>query len=738
MTDPGNFSMSGKVKTPITLSNENEIEITRDENGVPHVNAQTEADLYFGQGYVQAMDRGMQMLLTRIIGQGRAGEILASTDELLQVDLFFRKLNLYGDCGRQVASLGKKTAALCQAYCQGIDACFANYIPWELKMQGYKPEPWKIEHSILLTRMIAYINLQESQGQIERLLVQMVQAGVGDELLKELFPGKLQGLDRELLKKVKLGDKLVPEGVIWSGLVPRMTASNNWAVAGKRTASGHAILAGDPHLEVNRLPNVWQELVLNLSTTENYLMGASVPGIPGILIGRNSNLSWSATYTFVDAIDSWVEECRGGKYKRKSLLRSEWVRFRERREVIKRKRKANYNVVYYENEHGTLDGDATKEGFYLATRWASGGETGAVSLESVFQLLAAKNVKEGMALFGQFELSFNWVMADSAGAIAYQMSGLVPKRKSKGLGLVPQPGWDSKYDWKEFLPYTQLPRRYNSAEGYFITANNDLNSYSKSAPINVCMGPYRANRIKKLLLEKDKLTGEDMEAIQLDLYSLQAREFMDILGAVLPPEGEQDNADILRGWNLEYTPDSQGAYLFEKFYRELFLDVFGDNGPGREVVEYLLDESGIFIDFYHNFDKILMAEESVWFGEFSREEIFHRALLKIYDISPKKWGADRKIVLGHLMLKDKFPRIFGFNRGPLVLPGGRATPCQGQIYKSGGRVTTFAPSYRMIADMGEEGLRTSLLGGPSDRRFSRLYAPGIKRWLNGEYKRLEK
>jgi len=190
--------------------------------------------------------------------------------------------------------------------------------------------------------MIGYLTLAQSQGEMERLLIELVQAGIDEERLKELFPGILGGIDIDLIKKIKLQQRIVSPVSLWKIAAPVMMASNNWAVSGWKTASGKPILSNDPHLEVNRLPNVWYEIVLK--TEDRYAIGATMPGAPAILIGRNPDLAWSVTYSFMDGIDSWIEYCREGKYWREP---DRWIQFAEREEKIKRKKKDPFKVVFF-------------------------------------------------------------------------------------------------------------------------------------------------------------------------------------------------------------------------------------------------------------------------------------------------------------------------------------------------------------------------------------------------------
>jgi penicillin amidase len=717
-------------KPDMSLQGEYPVEIYRDNHGVPHINARSEKDFYYALGYLHARDRGMQLLVTRILCNGQAGKYLASTDDILEIDKFFRRMNWRGDAAVEISKVPSDALGLANAYVDGLNGGLKEGIPWELKLLKYNPEPWILEDSVALLRLMGYVSLAETQATVERLLVEMVQAGVSRPKLDALFPGLLARLDTELLKKIKLGSRIIPEGLAWNSLIPKLMASNNWVVSGKRTKSGKAIMANDPHMEVNRLPCVWQEICATIknNSRNRYIMGATVPGIPGFVTGRTNDLAWGLTYSYADAVDSWVEECRGDKYRRED----QWLPLRVRQEVIERKGKPDVKVVFYENDHGTLDYTAIDNGYFLSTKWAAGQESSAKSLVAMQKILYAESVQEGMDIFGQLEISENWLIADAKGEIGYQMSGLVPVRQKNGRGLVPLAGWDKENDWRGFIPSHELPRIFDPEKGFIVTANNNLNHLGKTKPINMPMGPYRADRISQLLKERIDLTREDMISIQYDVYSIQAEKFMEILRPLLP---DTKQGRILRDWDLNYTHDAKGAYLFEQFYWKLIEKVFGDiGGLGQGTVSHLITETGIFIDFYENFDRILLSDESVWFEGEKRDAIYKDVAREALDIPVFSWGKKNTIIMQHLLFGGKFPRLFGFDVGPIPVRGGRATPHQGQIYRSADRTTSFIPSYRFIVDFASDGALTNLPGGPSDRRFSKWYNSDIDNWLNGGFR----
>ena len=347
-------------------------------------------------------------------------------------------------------------------------------------------------------------------------------------------------------------------------------------------------------------------------------------------------------------------------------------------------------------------------------------------------MFTAPDVASGMANLGRFEPSFNWVLADRHGDIGYQMSGCMPVRRSDWNGLTPRPGWDPENDWRGFVAPEDLPRAYNPESGFLVTANDDLNHLGIAHPIDLPMGPYRAERIAALLAARDDWTVGEMEAMQMDVLSTHAERFMAILRPLLPVTPV---ADILRTWDCRYDPASVGATLFERFYRGLVRDVFGAV-CGAEIVRHLMGETAIFADFYWNFDRVLLSETSVWFGDETRDQIFLRVLGRSLDGPLTTWGSEQRVMMKHLLLGGRFPVWAGFDRGPIVLRGNRATIHQGQVYRSGGRATSFAPSYRLVTDFGESASHTCLAGGPSDRRFSPWYTSEVDAWLDGRFKTL--
>lgn len=718
-----------KDKPVVLRGRDGDIEIVRNAHGVPEIAASSLRDGTFALGWVHANDRQMQMMLTRVILEGKAAEKIAPDPALIEADKYIRSLNLYPDIEEQVRRLEPEVLECARCYAEGINLYLesSNQLP-EFRLLGFRPEPWDFRDSMMLAKVFTYFGLSDVQGNMEKLIVQMVQNDVDEKKIREIFPYLNDEIDRELLKKVKLAPPIVPEAVRWLSAVPRFTGSNNWVVDGSHTRSGKPLLCGDPHLEVNRMPAIWHEIVMRFP--KDTIMGFALPGVHAVVVGRNRNLSYSPTYSFTDMIDFRIEECANGMYRRGSR----WIPFDVRREVIKTKKGAEIKVDFHENEHGILEGDPSEPGFYLVRSWSAQRNCGAQELNVVHNVMKSKTVREAMKHYRNLDASsFNFLMADSSGNIGYQMSGRIFARPRGVSGLLPLPGWENRYNSRGYVPKTSLPYLYNPAGGMIVTANQDLNYLGKSEVINLPMASYRADRIELMLKKRRKLDTDYMKEIHYDLYSLQGERFMKLLA---PLVSDTDNGMLLKKWDFRYSADSKGASLFENVYRAILLRVFGDHGFGRETVNYLLGETSLFNDYFGNFDEIIFNRKSAWFRSGTREDVLRMAVDEGLRRRVRPYGKTRKLYFKHLLFADKIPSFIGLDYGPVELPGNRATVTQGQIFKSAGRVTTFSPSCRIIADMSGTDLLTNAPGGNCDRPYSRWYKNNMNDWINGVYKRL--
>ncbi len=729
------------TKEPINLTLSNHTAtLFRDPNGVIQIDTDDPMTLAKFTGFVHAHDRQLQMMLVRLISKGQLCEFLKDDEESLGIDIFMRELALSHEAEQEVSQIKGDTYSFAQAYCDGVnDYLLNNPRPFEFKLTGYKPTPWKISDTLSTLKIMSYIGLAQTQNDIEKFIALSLKEGVPLQNLKSLFFPHLEKMTEgslELLKKTSIYRKTVPEEVKFLSSIPKILASNNWVISSKKSKSGGPIHCADPHLEVNRLPGIWYEMVGK--TVNNYYMGITMPGVPGLIMGRNKNVAFSFSYGFMDMIDFFIEEIKDEKYRDGE----QFFPLEQRTEVIKRKKNPDYRFKFYETPRGPVEkipsDIAIENGHYLSRSW-SGHKNGSIgSIKSLFDLHRATNVEEASETLSKVTISCNWLISDTDDNIGYQQSGLLPNRKHSGL--YPVAGYKKENQWDGICHPGQLGNLKNPTEGYLLTANNDLNQDGKPLSINMPLGSYRAERIDMLLKDADLLDVDDMMEIQKDLYSLQAREIIQLISPFIQNSGK---AEILNKWDKRYDKNSIGATVFEMLYRQILIEVFGPKCFGKEAMKYLIDNTRVTVDYYQNFDKILLGKNyqhsDMWFeGNRSDflEKIVSKFIEKLDTSSLKSWGEMNQVTMKNLFFGGKLPHFLGFDYGPISIQGGRATIVQGVIYKAEGRVSASCPSWRFITKMNEHSAYTNLAGGVSDRRFSKLYLSGIKEWLSFKYKKM--
>jgi penicillin amidase len=312
------------------------------------------------------------------------------------------------------------------------------------------------------------------------------------------------------------------------------------------------------------------------------------------------------------------------------------------------------------------------------------------------------------------------------------MSGRCPVRPDDWVGVLPLPGWDEAYDWKGVYPHQKNPRLLNPETGYFGTSNQDLNRLSDVHIQTMPMSDDRAVRIAELLEARNDHSVESLMKMQYDVYSKHAERIMPLIRHLLPEDG---NGKLLREWDLVYGSDCVAACAFENVYFEIVRTVFGDHGVGREVIEYILDNSELYYMYYGQFDHVLHRDESLWFGGRARDEVLGEAVARGLEMEASCFGDTRKVMMKNLVYGDMMP---DFNYGPIEIIGCRGTVSQGAIFKApGDRTGTFSPTIRFISDMGSDKYYSCLAGGPSEKPTSPWYTSDVENWLAGRYKLID-
>ena len=252
------------------------VRIGRTTGGVAALWAEDDLGLAAGQGFAHAHDRLVQMELVRLVAQGRLCECLLDDDANLEIDVFMRRMGFAALVDADVARLTAPARALLDAYCEGVNHVLrARRRPLELMLARHRPQPWRPQDVLLTMQIMSFVGLSQTQLDLEKMLVQSLQGGADVARLRALFAPHLDGLDDTLLgliARLRVEEGLLPASVRWMAALPRLSASNNWALAPARSASGAALQCNDPHLEVNRLPAIWYEVVGH--TRDDYRIGS--------------------------------------------------------------------------------------------------------------------------------------------------------------------------------------------------------------------------------------------------------------------------------------------------------------------------------------------------------------------------------------------------------------------------------------------------------------------------------
>ena len=440
---------------------EGPVEVLRDRFGVPQIFAGNERDLFFTQGYVHAQDRFFQMELGRRAGNGRLSELLGGS--ALEFDRLSRILGL----GRVAAASEKngppETLQILESYSAGVNACLsAGPLPPELRLlRLLEPEPWTPADTAAWSMIVAW---SLSASWELKLLHETASEIVGDW---DMLRGHL---DSE-------------------------TGSNAWAVSPKRSASGSALLAGDPHLVLG-IPCLWYEV--GLYGGPYHVVGASLPGTPGVVIGHNEEITWSVTAALTDVQDLYVERFKEGSslYEhaggwREAEVRIEEIPVRGRREPTIQRVRTTVHGPIVTDVLGDEEGD-------LALRWATPDPLDLV--EAGLAVNRARNKEEFLGALQSWTVpNQNFVYADRMGVIGKALAGPVPIRNNH-RGDRPVPGWDGEHEWEGFLPFEDLPKSFDPVEGLIASANEAPEG--DTIPGAYLPG-YRKDRIGELLRATD-------------------------------------------------------------------------------------------------------------------------------------------------------------------------------------------------------------------------------------------
>ncbi|MED5619381.1 penicillin acylase family protein [Ideonella sp. BN130291] len=568
-----------------------EIRIERDADGVPTIRAGNLQDLMFGLGVAHAQDRLWQMETHRRIGAGRLSE--AFGEGALDTDRFLRALGVRRAAAAQWERTQGESREVLLAYTRGVNAVLqrqAKVLPPEFLILGVKPQAWDPVDSLAWGVMMAW-DLGGNWGTelLRARLALKLPVNRINELLPP-YPGDqpLATADyAALFRELKLGDPggrqarlaAPPSGVEGVG-------SNNWVVAGSRSQSGKPLLANDPHLKLSA-PALWY--FARLEAPGFKMAGATMPGLPLVVLGQSQHIAWGFTNTGPDVQDLYLEKINPDDPSQYQTPDG-WAAFDAVDEVIRVKGKPDVKLQVRRTRHGPvisdagvaddLIGPAGRPAYAIAMRWTAldadaepiGANLATTRATSVEQYIAASS-----AWVAPMQ---NMVVADTAGHIGFVAAGRVPLRHPDNdlHGVVPVPGWDARYDWTGFVPAQATPRETDPPRGFIATANQRI--HAKDYPYflgNDWALPYRQQRIEHLLQARPQHTADSFAAMQADVQSLAAAPLLPWLMKAQATHPLAAAARThLQGFDGTMAADRAAPLIFWAWARHLTQRVFAD------------------------------------------------------------------------------------------------------------------------------------------------------------------
>lgn len=738
------------------------VEVIYDDRGVPHIFATTEEDAYRVLGYVVARDRLFQMDLQTRATKGTLSELAGA--RLVSVDSSSRALGLARAARQKFAALDKGSISYraVAAYADGVNAWMDQLkprdYPMEYRLLGGKPSRWEPVNSFhFLLRMSLTLGFNDAS--LSRLRAQsLVGKAAADALLPVNSPiqepiqpngANAPRFDFVPLPAPTSGDttiaaltaarsgdiaSLLTMGVVHQGVDG--IGSNSWAVAPGRTRDNHAILAGDPHLDLS-LPSVWYEAHIVVPGVLD-VAGVTFPGMPGIVIGFNRDAAWTFTNGQSDVNDYYVETVDDVRRPRKYLLDGVWKPIELQPEQY---RDGAGKVLMTDTLLFTHRGPMRKvRDKWLSMRWTALEPSN--ELECFINATRAKSANEWLAAMAGFRAPIqNGLVADRAGNIAIRATGAYPVRPGVRGDLLFD-GKSSASDWSGFLPLERQPFGLNPAQGFLVTANQQPIDPKQSPDY---MGsdwypPWRAMRINQLMRADSAWTPEKVRAMQSDPGSARVDAFMprilEIANAELARKPDPELSEAIRtlsSWDRRYVTSSRQSALFELTMRALERRTWDELLDPKST-----DSSYVAVPADAILLQLMSDSSSVWWDDkrtATREtqgNVVAQSLRSAFTTAKKRygaagtakweWGAIRQANIRHLL------RIPGLSRSGIPIQSGPSTisPSDANGY--------HGPSWRMVVELGPQVRAWGIYpGGQSGNPSSRLYDDRISKWAAGKH-----
>jgi len=745
---------------------EQEVSVFWQGDGVPHVFAASEPDLFFAQGYLHAQERLWQMDLNRRFLSGRLAEILgqfaAPWRELtsqfrgrdsVDADYFMRLIGVRRAALASVEVLGDEDRRRLEAYAEGvnrfIEQC-GKRLPLEFRLLRYTPDPWRPEDTLTISKGFAFLLSLALFTRLNAIAVAAKLAGE-PEKLHDLYPLSYDG-DFTITRAIWDSTRNLwrfTTGILAAGdWHPAGHGSNAWVISPGRSKTGGAILCNDPHLRM-MVPSIWYLMHLQAPAAPAQdggyeVWGASVPGCPGIQVGHNRWIAWGVTAALCDDVEIYRERTHPLEPDR-YRLDGQWFLMDRRREEIRVRRKGVVEKTSRWTRHGPVISDFGAQASareVLSLRWTAhdAGE----DFRGLFGLNRARNWDEFLDALSYLSApTLNFVYADHAGNIGYSLAGKVPLRRG-APSVLPREGWRGENEWRGFVPFRDLPRLFNPPDGAIANANNQIVDAAFDHYLSGFFEPpYRVRRIHQLLAARATHSIGEMSAAQADLVSLQAKEMIASLrpelAALRGPESALGAAaDLLLRWDGHCGTDSVAATIFHVFHHRLIKALLVPSLGEEFFVAYV----EIFNQSIMPIERILGNPASPWFAERPRAELVRSALAGACaeltnSLGPElrgwQWGRLHTLTMNHALGRVSVLRPL-FSLGPSPSGGDNFTVNLGLYRHSNPYQQSVGPSMRMIVETGRE-LRSKFIlpSGQSGHLFSRHFRDQTARWQRRDY-----
>ena len=582
------------------------LEIVRDTADVPHIFGKSDADVYFALGFAHAEDRLWQMTILRRTVQGRLSEVFGA--RTVRTDELMRRLDLYGLAAASVEAQDPDVKSALEAYARGVNA-WIGIVNSEARGRGapefflFKNEIayWQPADSLAILKLMAFRSATQIGTEVLRARLSLLDSGWAEDLMPDISGPGVAALPpyASLIPGVKRSTAaLAPEALPFlpRALPPFGGASNAWAAAPARSAAAGSLLANDPHLDFSA-PTLWYLARLELAS--GGVIGATIPGIPAVLAGRNAAFGWGITAASADDQDIKLEELNPADPERYRTPDG-WKPFVIRKSIIEVKDAQPITVTLRWTDNGpVLPGShyglasVTPPNHVAALSWTA-LDPADRSMTAVIRLMQAKSRAEGIAAGADFVApAENVVMADQSG-IAMVMFGALPGRdpRMQGQGRLPSLGWMEENRWGPRLPYVDNPRFEEPAGG--IVGNTNNKTIDRAFPRHVTFDwgdTQRVQRWTRLMQEREVHSRESFIAAQLDTTSPTARTLLPLIGADLwftgeaAPEGtperlRQRALQLLAAWDGDMNEHLPEPLIYAAWVRALQTRLIRDElGP---------------------------------------------------------------------------------------------------------------------------------------------------------------